>query len=441
MICVCGIGYVGLVTALCLSKHGHKVVCFDKDNEKINLLSAGEPVIYEAGIKELLNQAIESSTIKFTNNKEMAIIESSTIFICVGTPTVNGEADLSNISELIDDISEYSESDKMIIIKSTVPVGTCKYFQSLIQNKVKNKIKLTIVSNPEFLREGNAINDFLYPERVVIGSEDFSASKEVEKLYKKIIHKNVPVIITDTYTSELIKYASNAFLCVKISFINEIAKLSASIGANIADIEYAVGLDRRIGHEHLVSGLGFGGSCLPKDLSAFINIGTHNGIDMLLCQAAEKINNDQINIASCLLEEELQIIKNKRIALWGVTFKKNTNDIRHSPALNFVGQIKKWGAEICIFDPIGMTDFSLYFPEDEKIKYFSDKYEALEKADALVVMTDWDEFSEIDLLKITAAMRTRVIIDCKKLYWQKRNLLTKKGFQYRCIGLQKINYK
>lgn len=438
MICVCGIGYVGLVTALCLSNGGYKIICLDTDKQKIELLKAGNPIIYESGIKDLLRKALDTSSIVFTNDKKAALTDANIIFVCVGTPTVDGNTDLSNINNLLEDIYAYSDSDKTIIIKSTVPVGTCDQLQSKLQSMGEKKFNFTVVSNPEFLREGSAVKDFLYPERIIIGSSNLLINKTLEGIYKKILPKKVPIILTDARTSEMIKYASNTFLCVKISFINEIAKLATKTGANIADIEFAVGLDKRIGHAHLQSGPGFGGSCLPKDLDAFINFGVRHGVEMSLCKAAKQINKDQINILIDLLKEEVLCIKGKKVALWGVTFKKDTNDVRYSPAVSFVEQLYKLGAKFSIYDSVGIPNFKIQCSAKENIQYVADKYYALENADFLVIMTDWDEFNDVNFSRIKNAMNTPILIDCRKMYWEKRDYIESIGIQYKYIGLKSI---
>lgn len=430
-----GIGYVGLVTALCLSKSGFDVICVDNDVEKINRLKKGEPTIYEKGIHEILEEAIRIGSIYFTDNNEYAVDASDVIFICVGTPTVNNMVNLTNVYKVVDTIAAHSNTDKVVVIKSTVPIGTNSEIQQMLNNTVRNShIHISVVSNPEFLREGTAIKDFLYPDRVIIGSSHLPSIEIMKGIYEKVVPELTPVIVTDTKTSELIKYASNAFLATKISFINEIANLCGIMKANILDVEYALGLDKRIAPGHLKAGPGFGGGCLPKDLEALIEIGNQNNYNMTLCKAVEHVNVNQIEFLIQLLSKECNGLTNKRIALWGVTFKSNTNDVRRSPASTFVNTIIVMGARLSIYDPMGMINFQSLFPKDEFVQYFDDKYDALDNADAFVILSDWDEFKDIQFTEILKRLKFPLIFDFKKLYLSQKNEIENLGFHYKGVG-------
>ena len=434
MICICGAGYVGLVTGLCLAHSKYNVLFYDENKSKMELLQKGVSPIYERGILRLLEEGITSSRVHFTTELEDAVTRADIIFVCVDTPTVTGTTDMTKFNSLVDGIYALSQSDKVMVIKSTVPIGTCEQLSRRLNSMSERGVSFHIASNPEFLSEGDAVNNFLFPDRIVIGANNPCVSHTIQQIYKSVVPADTPMVITNTTTSEMIKYVSNVFLCTKISFINEIAALAAKTGANISDIEYGVGLDHRIGSEHLKSGSGFGGSCLPKDLRAFITFGETLGLDLVLCKAAEQVNVHQIDTICNLMDAEGRDFKGSIIALWGITYKKDTSDVRYSPAASFVKKALKLGAMLSIYDPYGMPEFRRLYPEGETVRYAPNKYSALVGARILVIMVDWDEFKNVSFIKIRSVMDVPEIIDCSRLYLKRKRDIESLGIKYKYIG-------
>ncbi|NPA32711.1 MAG: UDP-glucose/GDP-mannose dehydrogenase family protein [Aquificae bacterium] len=431
---VIGGGYVGLVTAACFSHVGHEVLVVEKIPEKVEMLRKGESPIYEPGLEELLREGLKSGRLDFTTDVKRGIEFSEVLFVCVGTPPKpDGRADLSQVEEVARLTAEYMNDYKLIVNKSTVPVGT--------QRRVKRTLKLylgerdipfDVASNPEFLREGHAVKDFLEPDRIVIGVENQRAEKILREIYKPITDKGFPLLVTNPPTAEIIKYASNTFLATKISFINMIADLCERVGGDVEEVARGMGYDKRIGKDFLRAGLGWGGSCLPKDTKAFIRICEDMGVDATILKGAEAINESRVPKLLKKLEEALWVLKGKTVAIWGLSFKPNTDDIREAPSLRVVQKLLSEGARVRAYDPKAVENFKRIFKEGEDLKYFTDKYEAVKGAEALLILTEWEEFARADLKKVKNLMKLPIIIDGRNVYEPQR--LKKLGFEYYSMG-------
>ncbi len=425
-IAVVGTGYVGLVVGACLADLGNRVICVDVDEKKIEMLKRGESPIYEPGLDELLERNIGKQRLSFTTDIERAVKESSIIFIAVGTPQgKNGKADLKYVKQAAESIGKAMNGEKIIVNKSTVPIGTGKMVEKIIGQHFKGKFH--VVSNPEFLREGSAINDFLQPDRIVIGNSDKKAAKKMEELYRPL---NAKILFTDVESAELIKYASNAFLATKISFINEIAKLCDKVKADVQMVAKGVGLDKRIGPYFLRAGCGWGGSCFPKDVSALIEIGKQFGVEFLIPKAAEEVNKQQKFLPVKKAEKLLGSLKGKTITVLGLAFKPGTDDMREAPSIEIIRELLKKGAKVNAFDPIAEKEARKIFPS---INYFDSVYSALEDSDAVLLITEWNEFKEMDFEKVKKTMNKPIIIDGRNIY--DRKTLEKAGFKYEGIGV------
>jgi len=420
-ISVLGTGYVGLVTGSCFAYLGHKVICLDINEEKIEKLKKGEIPIYEPQLDRILAVAVESNNIEFTTDYDYAIKNSDFIFIAVGTPSApDGSADLSFVSQALKTIASYiTENDfKIIVNKSTVPVGTGRWASALVTDELLKKgvrepeKHFCIVSNPEFLREGKAVEDFMNPDRIVIGSDDKDIALKTASLYSTL---NPPMIITNLPTAEMIKYASNAFLATKISFINEMANLSEKTGADIEIVSKGMGLDKRIGPYFLKAGLGFGGSCFPKDVKALIHTAKQHNLKPMILEAVMKVNeNQKIKPIEILKKANINLDK-ARVALWGLAFKPDTDDIREAASLNIISELLKYNTTIYAYDPI-VKDITI---KDERINIVSDKYKALENADILILVTEWEEFKNVEFKRF----KDKIVIDGRNI-WEK-NILKK----------------
>lgn len=444
-IAIIGTGYVGLVTGTCLAEVGHRVICNDSDEMKMDILQKGGIPIYEPYLQDLVQKNKEAGRLSFTKKFEEAIKPSEVVFICVGTPPLeNGEADLSAVEMVSREIARVSDSYKLVVEKSTVPVQTGEWIEKTIRIYGPKNIEIDIASNPEFLREGSAVEDFLHPDRIVIGIQNQRAEKILRELYAPIIHRSfscpvhknclsakemVPFIVTDINSAELIKHASNSFLAAKISFINAVADICEKTGANIRDVSYGIGLDKRIGKSFLEAGIGFGGFCFPKDLQAFIRIAEKCGYDFKLLKEVEKINVERITLVVEKIEETLWILKGKTIGIFGLAFKPNTDDIRFAPALEIIKRLLKEGALIKAYDPKAMERTKMELPE---IIYCSDPYETVKNADAMVICTEWDEFKNLNFEKIKNLMKRPFILDGRNIY-DKAKMLSL-GFEYMSIG-------
>ncbi|MEO0202913.1 MAG: UDP-glucose/GDP-mannose dehydrogenase family protein [candidate division WOR-3 bacterium] len=424
---VIGTGYVGLTTALMFAKLGFKVYGNDKDKEKIEKLKRGICPIYEPGLEEILKEMLKLNQIEFLDDIAQTIKISDVIFICVGTPTnPDGSPDLSQVEEVSRIIAENLNGYKLIVEKSTVPVQTAQWIKRTIKLYSHKNFEFDIASNPEFLREGSALKDAFNPDRIVIGVENERAKNILLNLYEKI---NAPKIIVDINTAEIIKHASNAFLAMKISFINMVADLCEKTGADIRKVAEGMGYDKRIGREFLNAGIGYGGSCFPKDVRAFYYIGSSYGLDFSLLLAIENINNSRIDRIIEKLKLALWNLNNKKIAIWGLSFKPDTDDIREAPSLKVVSRLLMEKAIICAYDPKAMENFKKLFPN---VNYGDDKYEVLRDANALLILTEWNEFKNVEFEKMKELMRTPIIVDGRNIFECEE--VKSHGFEYYPIG-------
>lgn len=426
-ITIIGSGYVGLVSGICFAKLGHEVICTDKDNGKIDKLKSGIVPIFEPGLKELLDEVIAIKKISFSTNLDEALNDSQAIFIAVGTPQdEDGSADLSHVLDAAKEIARNSDSYKLIITKSTVPAGTGAKIKKLI-SQTNPSLDFDIASNPEFLREGCAIADFMNPDRIVIGVENEKAKKILSGIYAGFPSQKL--ITTDIITAELIKYASNSFLATKISFINEIADLCEAVGGNIGQLARAMGLDSRIGEKFLNPGPGFGGSCFPKDIMAILDIAKENHIGLSLINSVITSNQQRkVKMIKKISSALSGKISDKKIALLGLAFKANTDDIRYSPAITIAKGLLKEGAKISAHDFEATENSRRELANFSEIKFFDDVYEAMSGADLIVIATEWPKYRELDFSKISA----RKIVDLRNLFDAKE--MREKGFEYFYIG-------
>jgi UDPglucose 6-dehydrogenase len=430
-IAIVGTGYVGLVTGACLAEFGNHVICADVDQDKINKLQCGIIPIHESGLKELVDKNVRSERLFFTNNIEQAVQQSDVIFIAIGTPSKpTGEVDLSYIEKAIESIAHAFNTPKIIVIKSTVPVGTCAYIKELLTTHYNlDAHNFAIVSNPEFLREGKAIQDFMNPDRIVIGISDEHIIDQVKKIYEPFIVRQIPIVITDLPSAEMIKYVSNAFLGLKISFINEIANLCDALGINIKPIAYAVGLDKRIGPHFLNPGPGFGGFCLPKDIKALLYTAKKEAVCLHTIQAAYTANELQkLKPIEKLVRLSHNNLEGKVVTILGVAFKADTDDIRDSPALPVIRYLIEHGVQVKVYDPAAMKNVYQLFPD---IIYCHSLDEAITNTDALIIMTEWPEFKEIDFQKFKS-VTPKIIIDARNLL--DRNSIKNANVLYEGIG-------
>ncbi len=425
-IVIIGTGYVGLVTGACLAELGNKVICVDIDKEKISKLKKGIIPFYEPGLDELVIKNIKHKRLFFETNLAQVIQQSEIFFIAVGTPpTENGGADLSHVEKVVEDIGKNLKKYAVVVIKSTVPPGTCKRLKELVKKHCASPFD--IVSNPEFLREGSAVADFIKPDRIVIGVENKKAEKTIKELYQPL---ESPILATRLESSEMIKYASNAFLATKISFINEIANVCEIVGADVQEIAKGMGLDPRIGNKFLEAGLGYGGSCFPKDVQALHQSAGINGYNFCLLKAVIEVNNNQRRLAVKKTEKILGGLRNKIIGVWGLAFKANTDDIRESAAVEIIELFLGKGVKIKAYDPIAGKNAKKVLPEE--IIFCDDPYEAVQESDALFIATDWNEFKKANLVKIKKSLKEPIIIDGKNIYNPEE--MKKIGFTYISIG-------
>lgn len=430
-ITVIGAGYVGLVTAACLAQVGHQVLCAKKSAKNLDMLRKGISPIYEPGLSEMLQENLKENRIEFTNDIKNAVEFSEVIFICVGTPTTDGgNADLSQVEDVVSSIAEYMDDYKLIIEKSTVPVNTHHKIREMIEGTTDTDFD--VASNPEFLAEGASVYNFMNPNRIVVGVDSDHAREIFEEIYQPFTSKGYPLLFTDIPSAEIIKYASNAFLAMKISYINMIADLCDKTGANIDDVSRGVGLDHRIGVKFLNAGLGYGGSCLPKDVSALIYTYKKLDLDIGLLQETEKINRNRREIYYHQIEENLDEIKGSIITIWGLAFKPNTDDVRAAPSVDIVRKLDEAGATLKLYDPQAEDNFSLLIPESENITYYQDQYDALKDSHALLIITEWDEFKKPDLDRIKELMASPNIIDGRNIL--DKELVAGKGFRYIGMG-------
>ena len=426
-ITIIGAGYVGLVQAVCLADFGFIVTCVEKDTEKLRELKFGRIPFYEPGLEDLFRKNLKSNRLNFTNEYSDNISKSDVIFICVGTPPKkNGESNLSFVDQVSKDISNKIKGYTVIVSKSTVPVGTSKRIENSL--KKNNSIKsFDVVSNPEFLREGAAINDFMRPDKIIIGCRTKKAEKILKKIYKKLKR---PYVVTNNETAEIIKYANNSFLATKITFINEIADLCENIGAEVETVAKAIGLDGRIGPKFLHPGPGYGGSCFPKDVKSLIYQGNKNSTDLKIAKAVDRANDLRVK---SLFQRVKKITKNKfnniQICLLGISFKPNTDDVRESPGIKLAKDLGRTKAKLKIYDPQGMDNAKKELPKS--VEFCNDEYQALKNTNLLIIITEWNQFKNLDLLKVKKLMKKPVILDLRNIYSKD---IVKLGFQYHSIG-------
>lgn len=426
-IAIVGSGYVGLVTGACLAELGNIVLCVDNDKKKIALLRKGNVPIFEPGLAELIKKNVAKKRLKFTSSIKDGVINSQIIFIAVGTPALdNGEADLTGIENVAANIARNMKEYRLIVEKSTVPVETGNWVKRTIETYVKGKVKFDVASNPEFLREGQAINDFMHPDRIVIGVESKTARDLLVTLYKPL---NTSIVVTDIKSAELIKHASNAFLATKISFINAVSQVCERSGADITEVAHGIGMDNRIGRSFLNAGLGYGGSCFPKDLDAFVTISEKLGYDFALLKAVRQVNQEQRLFFVEKIKKALWIIKGKTIAALGLSFKPDTDDMRNAPSVDIIRALQEEGAKVKAYDPCAMPKTKALLPE---VVFCQDPYQACRGSDCLLIITEWSEFKELDFEKIKKLLKRPLIIDGRNIYDPKR--LKKLGFSYFCIG-------
>ncbi len=434
-IAVIGTGYVGLVTGTCFAETGNQVICVDINEEKVNQLRNGVIPIYEPHLDVLFERNIKSNRLTFTTNIEEGIKDAEIIFLALPTPPgEDGSADLSYILGVADQLGHLISDYKVIVDKSTVPVGTAQKVKEAVSKNAK--VDFDVVSNPEFLREGFAVDDFMKPDRVVIGSSSDRAKKIMDQLYKPFVRQGNPVIFMDEKSAELTKYAANSFLATKITFMNEIANFCERVGADVDKVRIGIGSDERIGKRFLFPGIGYGGSCFPKDVQALVKSGNENDFSFEILKAVMEVNESQKTI---LMPKVLNFfrgdLKNKKIAVWGLAFKPDTDDIREAPALYIINELLSHGAIVSVYDPEAMDNVKRIL--GDKIEFTSNEYETLKDADALIICTEWGVFRNPDFEKMATLLKDKVVFDGRNLF--DLNEMNEKGFYYASIGRAAIN--
>jgi UDPglucose 6-dehydrogenase len=433
-ICMVGTGYVGLVSGACLADFGHRVVCVDIDEARLASIRNGVMPIYEPGLKELVARNFSAGRLVFTTDLKSAVEDSLVVFSAVGTPErQDGSCDLSAVFTVAKDVASCMSEYKVFVQKSTVPVGTSELVGRAIRDNLAGPVEFDRVSNPEFLREGSAIEDFMRPNRVVIGVESERARDIMREIYRPLYLLETPIVFTTIRTAELIKYASNAFLATKISFINEIAELCEKVGADVNEVAKAMGLDRRIGPKFLHAGIGYGGSCLPKDVAAIIHTAEDADVPLRVIKAAAEVNRTLMDRLLAKIGAELASFAGATVAVLGVSFKPNTDDVRESPAVRLIDRLLAAGARVRAYDPVALDNVRRIF--GERVFYGADSYDAASGADALVIMTEWNEFRVLDLDAVKKLLRKPVIFDCRNIY--QPEAIEKMGFRYHSFGRMK----
>lgn len=426
-----GTGYVGLVSGVCFADFGHQVICVDKDPDKIAVLKQGGIPIYEPGLKDLVAKNVREGRLEFTTETEDAVKDADAVFIAVGTPSRRGDgfADLTYVYAAAEEIASYIDGYTVIVTKSTVPVGTGDEVQDIIE-KAKPRGDFDVVSNPEFLREGAAIEDFKRPDRVVVGTLSDRARGVMRQLYRPLFINETPIVFTSRRTSELIKYAGNAFLATKITFINEIADLCEKVGANVQEVAKGIGLDGRIGKNFLHAGPGYGGSCFPKDTLALVRTAQEAGTPVKIVEAVVGVNDARkVKMADKIIHACGGSVTNKTIAILGLAFKPNTDDMRESPSIPIIERLLTEGAKIRAYDPKAMQESQQILPD---ISYCDDPYSCAEKADALVIVTEWDQFRALDFRRLKSLLNKPVLVDLRNIYSSAQ--MAELGFSYSSIG-------
>ncbi len=429
-----GTGYVGLVSGVCFADFGHDVVCVDKDPDKINVLNNGGVPIYEPGLADLLNKNVQAGHLTFTTHMQDAVKNADAVFIAVGTPSRRGDghADLSYVYAAAKEIAGYLDGYTVIVTKSTVPVGTGDEVETIVR-KARPEGDFDVVSNPEFLREGAAIEDFKRPDRVVVGTDSERARSVMRSLYRPLFINETPIVFTSRRTSELIKYAGNAFLATKITFINEMADLCEKVGANVQEVSRGIGLDGRIGSKFLHAGPGYGGSCFPKDTLAVVRTAREAGAPLKIIEAVVSVNEARkAKMADKVIKAVGGDVEAKTIAVLGLAFKPNTDDIRESPAIDIIKPLLGGGANIRAYDPEAMAEAKHVLPE---ITYCKNAYDCIDGADAIVIVTEWNQFRALDFARVKSLLKNPVLIDLRNIY--NPDTMRKHGFTYISIGRPK----
>jgi len=419
-ICVVGTGYVGLVTATCFAEMGHSVIGVDVDAAKVARLSRGESPLYEPGLSELLHRNIKAGRLSFSTDLSSAVSKSLFVFVAVGTPMgADGSADLKSVLSVSRSVAATMDGYRVVVVKSTVPVGTCQLVAREIADvlegrKMKSSIPFDVVSNPEFLKEGSAVNDFMRPDRVVVGVSNPEASELMKELYAPFLRNGHPVIMMDVLSSELTKYASNAFLAMKISFMNKVAQICDKVGADVMNVRSGMGADPRIGLPFLYAGVGYGGSCFPKDVQAFVRTGASYGVEMGLLEEVEKINEQQKKWAVRKIAELYPDQTGLRVAIWGGAFKPETDDIRDAPSIAVISELLERKVSVSLYDPEAMAGLRLVFPSG--VLFCENPYDVLKEADVLLLLTEWREFRNPDWVQVKNLMRGRLVLDGRNQY-------------------------
>ncbi len=429
-ICMIGTGYVGLVTGTCFAELGNDVTCVDNVKEKIDRLNRGELPIYEPGLDVMVATNVKENRLTFTTDLKQAVEDALVIFIAVGTPQAeDGSADMRYVEAVTKDIAKYMNEYKVVVNKSTVPVGAGKWIKKLIQENQARPLHFSVASNPEFLREGSAIEDFMRPNRVVIGTEDPEAAAIMRDLYKPLFLIETPIVMTNLASAELTKYASNAFLATKISFINEVATICERVGADVHDVAKGMGLDQRIGTKFLHAGPGYGGSCFPKDTRALVSIAKKCEYEFKIVDAAVKVNDEQRQRMLEKIKQTLGNMKGKTVAVLGLAFKPNTDDMREAPSIDIIAGMQKEGAHIKAYDPIAMHEAKKFI---QNVEFVDDTYSTVTGADALVLITEWNQFRSLDLDKVKRLLKTPIVIDLRNIYEPLK--MREHGFTYVSVG-------
>lgn len=433
-ITVVGTGYVGLVTGACLSDFGLEVICVDKDRDKIETLKRGVVPFYEPGLENLVNKNSSAGRLTFSNDIKAGIENSDVLFIAVGTPPKeNGSADIQHVEDVARDIATYMNGYKVIVNKSTVPIGTVRLVEDIIKRYQKQPFEFDVVSNPEFLREGAAVYDFMHPDRVVIGTDNERAVSIMKGVYRVLfLNQKTPFLFTDPESAETIKYAANAFLAMKVTYVNEMAALCEKTGADIVSVARGMGMDGRIGNKFLNPGPGYGGSCFPKDTRALVNIAHNYGVTMSLIEATITANENQKKRILSKIEIIVGELHNKNIGVLGLAFKAETDDTRESPALSIVSDLARRGAYVKVYDPKAMDQARVRLSGLDNVQFCENEYTVAEGVEALIIMTEWNQFRGLDLARIKASMKKALFFDLRNIF--EPGIMRKLGFEYYSVG-------
>ena len=441
-ITIVGTGYVGLVTGACFAYMGNNVTCLDLNQQKINMLKNGKLPIYEPGLRKVIKQSVDNNYLKFSSNIKKSIQNSEIIFLAVGTPmNDDGSSNLEYIYKAAEDIGLYINNYKIIVTKSTIPVGTTFKIQKIIENKIlekSKKIDFDICNNPEFLKEGKAVDDFMAPDRIIIGLENQKIKSSLQELYKPFSMKHKKLIFMDILSSEFTKYVANAMLATKISFINEMAIISDKLGADINKVRQGIGSDSRIGYDFIYPSIGYGGSCFPKDIHSILNFSGKIGYKPRILNAVNTVNDNQKKYFFKKILNRFKSINKMNFCIWGLSFKPGTDDMRESASIFFVKEILKLGAKVSVYDPKAMDNAKkFYFKNLDGIKYCDDKMAALDNSDALILLTEWPEFRVLDINKMKMLMNNNIIFDGRNQF--DKYEMKKNNFEYFQIGVPRLD--